>query len=191
MQKILFLLFLSIATYTSTFAQTPVVIKQDSTVKDLDDEEEYDVRDLPFRERIRFGGGIGGLQFGSPTVIAVSPMVGYQVTNDLTVGLAVDYQYYKYRYSVAQNQYGPRAFGQYRLHFLDSIASKMFAQAELQKYYYSAGGYSFDYPIQTLAGLGIGYGGFQITALYNFTYQNGVSSPYGSPIVLRIGGFFF
>ena len=42
MQKILFLLFLSIATYTSTFAQTPVVIKQDSTVKDLDDEEEYE-----------------------------------------------------------------------------------------------------------------------------------------------------
>ncbi|MEA5140374.1 hypothetical protein [Arcicella rigui] len=204
MQKILFILFLSIATYAGTFAQTPVVIKQDSTVQDLDEEEEVDVRDLPFRERIRFGGGIGGLQFGSPTVIAVSPMAGYQVTNDLTVGLAVDYQYYKYRNSAAQNQYGPRVFGQYRLHFLDVIASNMFLQAELQKYYFTQGAIanqpsiSNEYKLQTLAGIGAGFGGLQFTVLYNLTYDDTISpitgfrnSPYGSPWVIRIGGFFF
>jgi hypothetical protein len=188
MKKILFFLLIITASYTSTYAQDPIVIKQDSTVRDLD--AEIDVRDLPFRQRLRFGGGIGGLQFGNPTVIGVSPMVGYQATNDLVIGLAVDYQYFKFTGRDAQNQYGPRLFGQYRLQFLEQILSRAFAQAEVQKYYVSAGGQSFSYDIQTLAGIGIGFGGFQITALYNLNY-NQFTSPYGSPLVLRVGGFFF
>jgi hypothetical protein len=187
-KRVLFFLFLSIASYTSTYAQDPIVIKQDSSVRDLD--EEQDVRDLPFRQRIRFGGGVGGLQFGNPTVIGVSPMVGYQATNDFTIGLAVDYQYFKVRGFEAQNQYGPRVFGQYRLKFLEQILSSAFAQVEAQKYYVSAGGQSFSYDVQTLAGIGVGFGGFQITALYNLNY-NQFTSPYGSPLVLRVGGFFF
>ncbi len=192
MKKLLFFLFLSIASYTSTYAQDPIVIKQDSTVRDLDSGEEQDVRELPFRQRIRIGGGIGGLQFGNPTVISVSPMVGYQVTNEFTAGLAVDYQYTKYRNIDALNLYGPRLFGQYRLRFLEQILSKAFAQAEIQKYYGSFAGQSLNYNTQTLAGLGVGFGGFQITALYNFSYSdNGLNSPYSSPIVIRVGGFFF
>jgi hypothetical protein len=190
MKKLIFFLFLSIVSYTSTYAQDPIVIKQDSSVRDLD--EEQDVRDLPFRQRIRIGGGVGGLQFGNPTVISVSPMVGYQATNDFTVGLALDYQYTKYSYSNAFNLYGPRLFGQYRLQFLEGVLSKAFAQAEVQKYYGSFAGQSLNYDTQALAGLGIGFGGFQITALYNLTYNaNSLSSPYGSPIVIRVGGFFF
>ncbi len=196
MKKLLFFLFVSIASYTSTYAQDPVVIKQDSSVRDLD--EEQDVRELPFRQRIRFGGGIGGLQFGNPTVVGVSPMVGYQATNNFTVGLALDYQYqggtsFGRKYSI--NQYGPRLFGQYRLQFLEQILSRAFAQVELQKYYGSQsfnGSSSLDinYDTQALAGLGVGFGGFQITALYNLNY-NALTSPYGSPIVIRVGGFFF
>jgi hypothetical protein len=190
MKKLLFLLFLSIVSYTSTYAQDPIVIKQDSTVRDLD--EEQDVRDLPFRQRLRFGGGVGGLQFGNPTVISVSPMVGYQATNDFTVGLAVDYQYYKQTNFAAINQYGPRLFGQYRLQFLESILSRGFAQAEIQKYYASAGGQSLSYDTQFLAGLGVGFGGIQITALYNFSYnETSANRLYGSPLVIRVGGFFF
>lgn len=198
LKKILFFLFVSMASYTSTYAQDPIIIKQDSTVRDLDSGEEQDVRELPFRQRIRFGGGIGGLQFGNPTVVGVSPMVGYQVTNDFTAGLALDYQYqggtsFGTKYSI--NQYGPRLFGQYRLHFLEQILSKAFLQAELQKYYGSyslSGAPSTDrnYDTQALAGLGVGFGGFQITALYNLNY-NINTSPYGSPIVIRVGGFFF
>ena len=190
-KKLLFFLFVSIASYTSTYAQDPIVIKQDSTVRDLDSGEEQDVRELPFRQRIRFGGGISGLQFGNPTVIGVSPMVGYQVTNDFTVGVAVDYQYTKFRGIDAFSLYGPRAFGQYRLHFLEQILSRAFAQAELQKYYVGSGNSSGSYDTQALAGIGVGFGGFQITALYNLTYNNGINSPYGSPLVLRVGGFFF
>lgn len=192
MKKILFFLFLSILSYTSTYAQDPIVIKQDSSVRDLDNGEEQDVRDLPLRQRIKIGGGVGGLQFGNPTVISVSPMVGYQATNDFTVGLAFDYQYYKSTYSPnALNFYGPRVFGQYRLKFLEGILSKAFAQGEIQKYFVASGGQSATYDPQVLAGLGVGFGGFQITALYNFSYSSTALSPYGSPIVIRVGGFFF
>ena len=192
LKKILFFSFLLIASYTSTYAQDPIVIKQDSTVKDLDSGEEQDVRELPFRQRIRIGGGIGGLQFGNPTVVAISPMVGYQVTNDLTAGLAVDYQYTKFTGRDALSLYGPRLFGQYRLRVLENILSRAFAQAEIQKYYASSGGQSLDYNVQTLAGLGIGFGGLGITVLYNFSYSaNAINSPYGSPLVIRVGGFFF
>ena len=191
MKKLLFFLFLSIVSYTSTYAQDPIVIKQDSSVRDLD--EPVDVRDLPFRQRLKFGGGIGGLQFGNPTVVGISPMVGYQATNDLIVGLAVDYQYqggtlFGQKYSV--NQYGPRLFGQYRLHLLENILSGAFLQGEVQKYYASSQGRSVDYDVQALAGIGIGFGGFNLTALYNLNYNEG-TSPYGSPIVIRVGGFFF
>ena len=191
MKKLLFFLFLSIVSYTSTYAQDPIVIKQDSSVRDLD--EPVDVRDLPFRQRLKFGGGIGGLQFGNPTVVGISPMVGYQATNDLIVGLAVDYQYqggtlFGQKYSV--NQYGPRLFGQYRLHLLENILSGAFLQGEVQKYYASSQGVSVDYDVQALAGIGIGFGGFNLTALYNLNY-NERTSPYGSPLVIRVGGFFF
>lgn len=193
MKKFLFLLFLSIVSYTSTYAQDPIIIKQDSSVHDLDSGEEQDVRDLPFRQRIRIGGGVGGLQFGNPTVISVSPMVGYQVTNDFTAGLAIDYQYYKSTFNPnALNFYGPRAFGQYRLHILEGILSKAFAQGEIQKYFLASGTQSASYDPQFLAGLGVGFGGFQITALYNFSYNaNSGNQLYGSPIVIRVGGFFF
>jgi hypothetical protein len=191
MKKLLFFLLISIASYTSTYAQDPIVIKQDSSVRDLD--EEQDVRELPFRQRIRFGGGIGNLQFGNPTAIGVSPMVGYQATNDLTVGLAVDYQYTKFRNIDALSSYGPRLFGQYRLQFLEQILSRAFAQGEIQKYYFASGGQSTSIDTQFLAGIGVGFGGFQLTALYNFSYN--ANSPgnliYGSPIVIRVGGFFF
>lgn len=189
MKKLLFFLFLSIASYTSLYAQDPIVIKQDSSVRDLDVEQ--DVRELPFRQRLKFGGGVGGLQFGSPTVIGVSPMVGYQVTNDFIVGLALDYQYYRdSRFNFTQNQYGPRLFGQYRLNLLENILSGSFLQVEAQKYYFSSNGQSSSYDIQALAGGGIGFGGFNLSVLYNLTYREGFS-PYGSPIVIRVGGFFF
>jgi hypothetical protein len=109
------------------------------------------------------------------------------------VGLAVDYQYqggtlFGQKYSI--NQYGPRLFGQYRLHLLENILSGAFLQGELQKYYASSQGRSVDYDVQALAGVGVGFGGFNLTVLYNLNY-NEFTSPYGSPLVIRVGGFFF
>lgn len=199
MKKILLILcLLTAGNITKSWAQEPVVIKQDGATGDLDatENEEPDVRDLSFRERLKFGGGIGNLQL-QPFGIAVSPMAGYLLTNDITVGLAVDYRYvaqYSNMYGTSPSQtfYIPRIFGQYRIKALESILPKAFAQAELQQYYGKVGTRSSDSPVQGLTGLGLGYGGMQLTVLYNWSYNaDPIGSPYTSPWVIRVGGFFF
>lgn len=199
MKKILLILcLLTAGNITKSWAQEPVVIKQDGATGDLDAEEneEPDVRDLSFRERLKFGGGIGGLQF-QPFGIAVSPMAGYLLTNDITVGLAFDYRYVAkytnvYGSSPSQSFYIPRIFAQYRIRALETILPKAFAQAELQQYYGKVGSFSSDSPVQGLTGLGLGYGGMQFTVLYNWSYNaDPIGSPYTSPWVIRVGGFFF
>jgi predicted ABC-type transport system involved in lysophospholipase L1 biosynthesis ATPase subunit len=58
MKKILLILcLLTAGNITKSWAQEPVVIKQDGATGDLDAEEneEPDVRDLSFRERLKFG----------------------------------------------------------------------------------------------------------------------------------------
>ena len=54
--------------------------------------EEVDVQDLSYRERI-FVGGYLGLQIGSYTFVEVSPIVGYRLTNRVDAGFGSTYQY--------------------------------------------------------------------------------------------------
>jgi hypothetical protein len=44
-------------------------------------------------DKIFFGGGLG-LQFGTVTIVDVSPMVGYKPTNNWFIGVKGNYQYY-------------------------------------------------------------------------------------------------
>lgn len=50
-----------------------------------------------WKKRIFFGGDIG-LNFGTNTVISVNPVIGYRLTNRLSVGSGINYLYYKTRY---------------------------------------------------------------------------------------------
>lgn len=153
--------------------------------------------------RVFFGGGLG-LQFGDVTLIDISPMVGYRITEKLAAGITLTYKYYEvknyYPYylnlpsaDLKSNIYGGSLFSRYFLF------ENLFAQAEYEYLLYSydvyeqnngVAGYSksnetIDLPSFFLGG---GYrqpiGGrtfFTITVLYNFS--DSPYSPYSNPII--------
>jgi hypothetical protein len=196
MKKLLFFLLLSIISYTNTYAQDPIVIKQDSSVRDLD--EEQDVRDLPFRQRLRFGGGINGGTFTSYGInIGVSPMVGYQVRNNTIVGVGLTYNYNS-AYGIKLSQFGQRVFIRQGIPFLEQLLGRGFLIGQVENYSeLSSSPYSYTNPV--LVGLGIGAArGFNLTVMYDLNYQQTSYSgntlrvsPYGSALVIQVGGFFF
>jgi hypothetical protein len=150
--------------------------------------------------RIFYGGGFG-LQFGDVTLIDVSPMIGYRLTDKLAAGVTLTYKYYKYKNyfnnttlpDTKTNIYGGSLFGRYFLF------ENLFAQAEYEYLLYAydafdpnyiTGGYSkskktIDLPSFFLGG---GYrqpiGGrtfFTISVLYNFSESP--YSPYSNPVI--------
>ncbi len=70
------------------------------------DNDEPDVRDMKFKERL-FVGGYIGLLFGDYTFINISPIAGYRLTNRLSAGLGLTYQYFQDRFF----GYGTHTFG--------------------------------------------------------------------------------
>lgn len=66
----------------------------------------------PLKERIFFGTGLGGLQFGTITNIDVSPVVGIWLLPRLNIAVGPKYEYYKYYEEKAQF-YGGRVYSQF------------------------------------------------------------------------------
>jgi hypothetical protein len=153
--------------------------------------------------RIFYGGGLG-LQFGDITLIDISPMVGYRITEKLAAGITLTYKYYKvkdyYAYylnlpsaDLKSNIYGGSLFSRYFLF------ENLFVQAEYEYLLYSydvyeqnKGGTGYSKSNETIDlpsfFLGGGYrqpiGGrtfFTITVLYNFS--DSPYSPYSNPII--------
>ena len=160
---------------------------------------------LPFSQRLRFGGGITGFQFGNPFSIGVSPVAAYQATEHLIVGVGISYTYTRYKPGYYQgqtiNQYGGRAFAMYE--FIPSIVSNLYLHGEVQtttfqqKVDQQAGSYT---GTVTAPLIGLTYMqpisrrfGVNLTALYNLSYnQNDPITYYvygGTPFVLRLSFF--
>lgn len=73
------------------------------------DESEYSQKSV-------FIGGNFGLQFGTITLVDISPLVGFRLTNNLSLGIGFTYQYYKdksYTEVYKTNMYGGRLFSSY------------------------------------------------------------------------------
>jgi len=69
-----------------------------------------------------FTGGNLGIQFGTQTIIEISPIVGYRITNRITTGLGVSYRYYRLNdnnYIFKTTIYGGSIFARY--YILDNI----------------------------------------------------------------------
>ena len=140
-----------------------------------------------------FGGG-GGLQFGNPTLIELSPKFGYRLTENLLIGSSITYMYYRKEYSFGTyelNHYGGSVFANYL--FLE----KFFPHVEYELLNIEYINYHYENSRKWVQSVFVGGGYYQqlganafvqFMLLYNLTHDE--YSPYSSPFVPRIGIYF-
>ncbi len=65
-----------------------------------------------FGSRVFVGGNLG-LQFGNPTLIDISPLIGYRLTEEVDAGVSLTYKYYSgsYNYSTGKQEFNTNIFG--------------------------------------------------------------------------------
>ncbi len=157
-----------------------------------------------FSDKIFFGGGLG-LQFGTLTLIDISPVVGYRITEKFETGLGFTYKYYRFKdyyvdnytgisYDLKSNIIGGSIFARY--HITESI----FAHTEYESlrymyddFYNTGAGLMSDKRTAVINSIFVG-GGYRqritqgsyffIMALWNL--NESALSPYSNP-VLRMG----
>lgn len=146
-----------------------------------------------FWDKVYFGGNFG-LQFGNQTVIDINPLIGYRLTDKLSVGTSITYIYYKVTdpYNIyptySTNIYGASLFTRYFL--LENIFAHVEGEVlnlEVPNYFLHR------YERQNVFGFYVG-GGYRqeigdrsslnIMLLYNLNQDR--NSPYQNPII-RIG----
>ncbi len=146
----------------------------------------------PLSERLFFSGGIG-LAFGDVDYVTVAPAVGLRVTERLSTGVGLFYQYRKdSRFSpdLKTNDFGASLFARY------SVVQPLFLTGEVEYLNYERllPGFTTerDHLTSVLGGAGIyqplgrnaaGY----VAVLYNFTYDDDFGDPYDSPWIYRAG----
>lgn len=196
MKKFLFISMLILAGFSSALnAQDATVIKQEGAQEDLD--RERDVSELSFKERIHFGGGISGLSFGNPTSIGLAPMVGYQLGNQTIIGAGLSYQYYSISYSGLKSTsslLGQNIFVRQDLPLLSQLVGQGYLIAKAENFSNISPNAVNTSPYSNPILLGIGIGskiGLNLNVMYDLNYSDAYRSPYGTALVVQIGGFFF
>jgi long-subunit fatty acid transport protein len=139
-----------------------------------------------------FVGGNVGMQFGTSTFVAVSPLVGYRINSRFSAGIGATYQYYHYQdklYNITSNIYGGRVFGRY------FITQNLFAHAEYEVLNLTA--YDSYPPRRVDVGSLLAGGGYiqrfgrnsGVTAMILYNFTESVYTPYQNPII-RVGMVF-
>ena len=143
-----------------------------------------------------FGGGVG-LGFGDITYVEISPLVGYRVTDRVSVGGSLLYRYRnddRFSPSIDTSDYGGGLFTRY------SIVGPFFLQAEYEYLNYEVLQSNRSTTRMNANSLFAGGGISQpinrntsvfATVLYNLTYSSyDEPGPYSSPWVVRVGVAF-
>ena len=153
-----------------------------------------------FIDRMFFGGGLG-LQFGDYTVINVSPIIGYKVTEKFATGIGATYIYEHLKESVVTNT------GIYNLEYKTNIyGGSVFAKYYLFESFFGYGEYGilnmevpdntflYTFKRDNVSSLLVGGGyremlgervGIELMVLYDILDEP--YSPYGNGAIIRMG----
>lgn len=165
--------------------------------------EEEEQEELSFQDRLYFGGNFSFNIGNRSSFIDVSPLAGYMVNEDFSVGLGATYLYLSReftlipsgdRFKIKNSVYGGRAFLRH------SVFDTFFAHAEFESLNVEFPANDFDQRTvrEWVPGLFVGAGSFQnvfgrgginLTVLYNLLHDS-IKSPYNSAWVIR-GGITF
>lgn len=153
-------------------------------------QDELPLNEQSFSERIFFGGNFG-IQFGNVTVIDVSPLIGYRLTEKLSAGTGITYMYYRLRspgFDFSTSIYGGRLFARH------IIYENLFVHAEHEVLNLEI----FEQGIRrinvTNILIGAGYrqhlgGRTYINLLALWNVNESIHSPYRNPIIRMGIGF--
>ncbi|MBV6646231.1 MAG: hypothetical protein KI790_12320 [Cyclobacteriaceae bacterium] len=147
----------------------------------------------PF-DKFYFGGGLGFNAGSDFTTISLSPQLGYKITERLSAGVGITYQYTDYKnIDLTLTHYGGSLFSRYlitdqifahteyeylTIEFPTDLRDLSKTQREGYNSWFVGGG--FVQPLGRNAA-------FTTVALYNVLYDDSGNSPYNSPFVVRAG----
>jgi len=142
-------------------------------------------------------GGNLGLQFGTVTLIDVSPSVSYRFIPRFAIGIGGTYKYYRYNLldtKIKRSYYGGRVFSRfYPQSESIEILNQLFLHAEYEMLEMSLDANNSDTPNQQVESLfgGIGYqiplGRYAYGDIYLlYDFKQSAYSPYKNPL-LRVG----
>ncbi len=160
---------------------------------DNNDGGEEDLSLLSFKDRLYTGGNFWG-SFGTFTNLEISPMLGYRITNDYSVGVGIKYNYFRRNVAptFSASIYGGSAFTRYI--FLERIvAHAEFELLSVQRNFGVPSSERLLVPIGLVGG-GFSSNGFQLMLLYDLIGHP--NNPYlgtfgpNSRIYLRAGFLF-
>jgi hypothetical protein len=175
----------------------PVVITQEGY------EEQPNMQDVPlneqtFKQRLKYGGSFGPFQFSDfQTVIGLSPMIGYKLTEKTIVGAGASIIFWREKNPFnktkeKQDLVGFSGFIRQDLPFTQKLGFPLHITIEATQF--QGIQQKFNFKPALLAGLGMGNaGGYGLQVLWDFNYNSATSfsgSFSNSPLVIRATGFF-
>jgi len=115
MTKLLYLLFLIHFIFATNNSWS-----QENVIDTKENQEKNENNNKFSWDKVYMGGGLG-LQFGTITLIDISPIVGYRISENLSAGFGISYKYFSdNRYADYNSHiYGGNVFSRYQ--FLENI----------------------------------------------------------------------
>jgi len=135
------------------------------------------------KERLTFGGGVGGGISNGITTVNISPIVAYIFTDKFIAGPRLIYNYYSVIYRNSWSNYGYSLLGRY------FVKENIFAQAEYEEVYYASFGDNRLKIPAFLVGVGYYSSPMVLTATYDLLWDPNRTA-YASPLRVSFGVMF-